>query len=377
MKRLNQIFQALLGIVALLCTALVAFGRLSWRAVKKHWKKHSKWVRYSLVTVVVLLAAGFTFLIGFSTYHQKHGRAEWNDSHLSQHIVLHSFIDCTYRIYDQSSGCYTTPRINWVSDVSPGDSLAVYASSGKRGFLNVNTGRIVIPAQYSLAWVFSEGLAAVVNEGKIGFINARNQVVIPFQYDLPVPRDPDTHYLFHQGYCTMTDASGKCGLIDTQGRWVIEPSFDEIWAPHESGYRVVVNEGKYGLIDSTAHIVYPTEYDYINVADNGTGFVLSRDGRQWQVDYAGNIVRSFMCDETNWLYYPTGQLENGEMVYELSNYLEYKIVLRYGILDRTTGEAITPAIYASINMLSPTLFEVQDADSRDWYLLDTHGNIVE
>ncbi len=34
MKRLTQIFQALLGVVALILTALIAAGRLAWRKIR-------------------------------------------------------------------------------------------------------------------------------------------------------------------------------------------------------------------------------------------------------------------------------------------------------------------------------------------------------
>ena len=47
MKRLTQIFQALLGVVALILTAIIAFGRLAWRTIRSWWKNRPKWVRYS------------------------------------------------------------------------------------------------------------------------------------------------------------------------------------------------------------------------------------------------------------------------------------------------------------------------------------------
>ena len=45
-------------------------------------------------------------------------------------------------------------------------------------------------------------------------------------------------------------------------------------------------------------------------------------------------------------------------------------------MNRFIGELVTPAIYSGINMLSNDLFEVQEYDSCDWYLLDTDGNVV-
>jgi hypothetical protein len=64
------------------------------------------------------------------------------------------------------------------------------------------------------------------------------------------------------------------------------------------------------------------------------------------------------------------------MQFVLADYVKYEIGNCYGIMNRLTGEPITPAIYSDINMLSKDLFEVQEYDSYDWYLLDTKGNIV-
>ena len=45
-------------------------------------------------------------------------------------------------------------------------------------------------------------------------------------------------------------------------------------------------------------------------------------------------------------------------------------------MNRITGKPITLALYSDINMLSKDLFEVQDPESYDWYLVDTQGNVV-
>ncbi len=81
-----------------------------------------------------------------------------------------------------------------------------------------------------------------MKNGKIGSINAKNEVVITFLFDYPDKcRMWDFGYLFHDGYCIMTNKDGDLGLIDKNGNWVIEPAYDEIWAPHESGYRIIVH----------------------------------------------------------------------------------------------------------------------------------------
>ena len=62
-----------------------------------------------------------------------------------------------------------------------------------------------------------------------------------------------------------------------------------------------------------------------------------------------------------------------------AEYVKYEIVNSYGILNRITGEPITPAIYSDItdiNMLSSELFEVQEYDRYSWYLLDANGRVI-
>ena len=377
MKRLTHIFQALLGVAALILTAFVAFGRLAWRTIRNWWKKQSKWLRCSIATILILIPVGFVALVGYALYEDAYGRDYW-DRKLSENVTLRSFSDNKWRVYNRQTCKYTTEKINWVSEASETDSLVVYALPGKRGYININTGHIIIDAEandYHKAWVFSEGLAAVMKDGKIGFINANNEIVIPFQFDYSDKcRMWDFGYLFHDGYCIMTNEDGDLGLIDTTGKWIVEPEYDEIWAPQEWGYRVIVNDEKYGILDSTCNIVYLVEYDNINILSDG--FILNKDGRKWLVDLSGNIIQPFMYDGTYYLNYPVGYNENGDIQYAFADYLKYEVADRYGIMDRITGKAITAAIYSDINMLSQEIFEVQDSESYDWYLIDTAGNIV-
>ena len=377
MKRLTQIFQALLGVVALILTAIVAFGRLAWRTIRNWWKKRSKWLRRSIATILILTPVGFVALVGYALYEDAYGRDYW-DRKLSENVTLRSFSDNKWRVYNKQTGEYTTEKINWVSEAPETDSLAVYALPGKRGYININSGHIIIDAEandYRKAWVFSDGLAAVMKDGKIGFINDQNDVVIPFQFDYTDKcRMYDFGYVFHNGYCAMTDADGNLGLIDKNGNWVVEPEYDEIWAPHKSDYRVIVKDSKHGILDSTGTIIYPAEYGYISIIPDG--FVLNKGGKKWLVDFQGNVVQPFMFDNTYYLNYPIGYNECGEIKYAFADFVKYEVMNSYGIMNRITGEPITPAIYSGINMLSKDLFEVQEYDSYDWYLLDTKGNVV-
>ena len=377
MKRLTQIFQALLGVTALILSALIAAGRLAWRTIRNWWERRSKWVRRVIATILILIPVGFVAFVGYALYEDAYGRDYW-DRKLSENVTLRSFSDNKWRVYNKQTGEYTTEKINWVSEAPETDSLAVYALPGKRGYININTGRIIIDAEandYRKAWVFSDGLAAVMKDGKIGFINEQNDVVIPFLFDYTDKcRMYDFGYVFHNSYCAMTDADGNLGLIDKNGIWVVEPEYDEIWAPHKSGYRVIVKDSKHGILDSTGAIIYPAEYGYISIIPDG--FVLNKGGKKWQVDFDGNTVQPFMFDNTYYLKYPIGYNECGDIEYAFADFAKYEVMSCYGVMNRITGEPITPAIYSDINMLSKDLFEVQEYDSYDWYLIDTKGNKI-
>ena len=311
-------------------------------------------------------------------YDELYGRCYWGDDSMSKNVCAHYFHDNKYRVYNLYTGKYTTPKLNWISDAQENDSLAVYAIRNRRGFINVINGEIIIDAEqndYRKAWVFSEGLAAVLKDDKIGFINEKNEVIIPFLYKYTEDENMYSHsYLFHNGLCAMANTEGKYGLIDKTGKWAVKPIYDEVWTPHESGYRIIVNDGKYGVLDSICNVVYPVEYDDINILSDG--FILNKEGKKWQVDLSGNIIQPFMFDGTYYLNYPVGYSENGDIQYAFADYLKYEVAGSYGIINRITGEAITPATYSDINMLSQEIFEVQDSESCDWYLIDTKGNVV-
>lgn len=105
---------------------------------------------------------------------------------------------------------------------------------GKCGYLNVNTGEIVIPAQYSKAWQSSEGLGAVLGVGnRIGFIDKDNNMAIVYE----IPYNKGLDYIFKDGYCVIFASSAHLPLNlrkrNQQERAQILPDED----PEETPYR--------------------------------------------------------------------------------------------------------------------------------------------
>ncbi|MBQ2397507.1 MAG: WG repeat-containing protein [Bacteroidales bacterium] len=378
MKVIEKFLKALFSATAMLCMFPFAMCRLLCQSMRKWWKRRSKLFRCLTKTLFIVLILGIVAMGFYDDYDYKYGRNSYYDVLLSENVKICYYRNDKYRVYNLKTKEYTTPKINWVSSVPENDSLTVYAIGNKRGFLNVKNGEIIIDVDsnnYSNAWVFSEGLAAVVRNGKIGFINAKNEIVIPFKYCYFDKYNAyDFGYLFHNDCCVITNEKGKFGLINKKGEWILNPIYDKILPLHENGYRLVVNKEKYGVIDSNNNIVYPTEYDYIDIVSNG--FVLAKEGKMWQIDFSGKVTKPFMYEMSEEILFVSGYTEDEYPIHTNSDYAKYEILGLYGILNSITGKPITPAKYSEVSILSKNIFEVQDKESGNWYLLDKNGNII-
>lgn len=104
------------------------------------------------------------------------------------------------------------------------DSVVIYNLNGKRGYYDVAARRFITGAEFSHAWIFSEGLAAVAKYDKeeyctlVGFINEEGKVVIPFQYKYVKGHD----YVFEDGFVFMPDRWGAGGEVINKAGEVVD-----------------------------------------------------------------------------------------------------------------------------------------------------------
>ena len=347
--------------------------------MKKFFKILMKSVLWS-VAVVVLIAG----VLIVRAYVQSQN-AFWTDDKLSENVFVRWYYKKhEYRICNYEEGKIVTKNLDRVVRPAEGDSLTVFFRRGLRGYLNANTGRVVIREQYRRAWIFSEGLAAVVDDsGKMGFINKDNEVILPFVY--PYNRKKMVDCLFHDGLCVMADEQGACGLINTEGRWVVEPMYDYIWSPQYGKYRIVEQGGKYGLLDENLEPLFPMVYDGLEFAGGESdGVFIVKDGIKQQVAFDGTVIQPFVVDRVGSLYClqpiePVAMSDELKTeVVLLSDYKLYWVGRHCGVMHGETGKVIIPAVYDDIDMVSPTLFEAELSDVKyGQVLLDINGNRID
>ena len=259
-------------------------------------------------------------------------------------LVAYRAQDGTVSIRNTATGLVTIKdiKLDWTAP-SRNDSLAVFCSDGKRGYYNMYTGEIAVPAQYRRAWVFSEGLAAVQRNGNIGFIDHQGNVVIDFLY--PYHGNPLSAFVFNHGHCVVANAEGKCGVIDQTGQWLIQP-----------------------------------EYDTVNAFEEYA--IVSKSGVNMQVTYDGKVLNSFVLDEIQELSYNEKErFENREGEVDYVNktvrtgLFAYRVGGRYGLMD-SNCHRLTEPLYGNIWAVNGNMFRATLLDGWSEVILNAKGEVM-
>ncbi|MCQ2334970.1 MAG: WG repeat-containing protein [Paludibacteraceae bacterium] len=265
-----------------------------------------------------------------------------HEEELSERISTVRMDDGTYNLVNTETGKTLIKDIDvdWVQ--TGRDSLAVFSQDKKRGYFNVNTGEIIIEPTYKHAWVFSEGLAGVVKDDMIGFINPQGEVVIDFRF--PYRGNSLTSFVFHDGRCVVADANQKIGAIDTLGNWIVQPNYD--------------------------HVILTKDYAVVSVTGEFNK----------QLSYDGRVILDCVIDNILDIYYDKSyiNLQTGcpsEERVASNEFFEYKVSGRSGLMN-DKGEFITKPIYTTIYGLGPHLFRAILLDGHSEVLINERGQVL-
>lgn len=253
--------------------------------------------------------------------------------------------------------------VAWVSSFKcDDDSLLCFASKGYRGYFNVNTGKVDIPAdRYKKAWVFSEGLAAVMtNDSTILFLNPEGQIALNkhFRYNSLAAA---SGYVFNNGRCPMSDYQGHIGLIDKNGIWSLLPIYDSI-RYDDSGLWIVRKNGLRGVVNMEKEITIEPQYLEVKIGEHGIE-VLRPDYTRQLLDFDGSILQDFTYTEVEELFYKTkvNSMADEDFEFAISPYKAYHTtyaspeMAHVGLLA-PDGRPVTPPLYTAIEALGNNVF---------------------
>jgi len=130
-----------------------------------------------------------------------------------------------------------------------GTDLPVWVkSNGLYGFVDISGHEIVKP-QYEYALSFGYGsYAAVVLEGKAGFIDPTGKTVIPCMYEPYFKNKAACYYRFSGNYASVKQG-GKWGVINLDNEVVIPFVYDKFLKNNNAGFQYAVRNGKKLSVD--------------------------------------------------------------------------------------------------------------------------------
>ena len=357
---------------------------------KRIFRLSTKWK----VVIVLLILVG-TFAVGYYSmifigyvYDQITSDKYFVSEEMGNGYEIRSYEDGSICIAKNGKRRAIVKDIAWVNgDVS--DSLWVVAKDDRRAFFNTNTGQLTCPFIYQKAWCYSEGVAAVLDENdRLRFIDPQGNPI--FKRSFLFNQQRDFYYQFHEGMCRMIDTTGKVGLIDKLGNWVVEPRYDSAAFVSGSGdgYWSLMRGDSLMVVDSMAHILIDlTPGQQLKLTDDGKLEI-------WQRLYPGKLYDksgALLANQTYWKIERITYFEDGSEISTgvLAYYTRYD---QCGLMS-LGGKILTAAQYDEIEAIDKNHFRAQksvdiiiddeeysyydDGSSIMYVLLNDNGELIE
>lgn len=208
-------------------------------------------------------------------------------------------------LINKKTGKKVLKNIEWIAMPLGNDSLVCFSSNKRRGYFNANDGTVIVEPKYEHAWIFSDGLAAVEEDGKIKFIDSTGKVVIEngLKYDSDCDR-----YVFHGGYLAVySDKNNKYGLMDTKGKMALPAEYDYVEISNSLVNWKVCKDGQWAVYDKNMCQVLPFIDGLVYITENSIDVTMS-DNTMRKYDFSGNLINDFYVLNVQMLEYDTDEL---------------------------------------------------------------------
>lgn len=199
------------------------------------------------ITLMVLLACNGQTTV--PTYQRVNENSRWGYMNENNEMVI------AYGLYD---------FLNEIDEAG----MILATKNGKHGYIDIQQ-NIIIPFEYDDLGVFTaHGLAPAQKNGKMGFINRKGDVVVAFIYD-------HLGYFYKSGLAiAMRD--GKQGFINEQGKEVIPLIYEDVNQSMDDEIILISKEQKWALFTNTGLQITPFKYDQIGENSYGPLFISNR-----------------------------------------------------------------------------------------------------
>ena len=347
--------------------------------------------------VMTLFALALLCCIGESVYNRWFRNQYCDDEYcyhseyVNRDIYFHNTENRKGYIYNKRTGEKLIRHIAWIAKPTDKDSLICFSNGKKRGYFSKNTGKVVIEPKYSHAWIFSDGLASVEEDGYIKFIDATGKVVI----DKKMAYIPNMEgYVFHNGYCVVdTDDGELCGLIDKTGRVVLPKEYSSISPTNDLEMWIVAKGKERSLLDKDLKTIIPLTECSMWVCDGMVDMTLA-DHTMRKYSLQGELINDFYISDVRVLEYNKEEVlyrtdkttdDEGNVVdttieaYHPAANAKMRAYVAgdgYEGLMSTDGHVVTMPLYKNIEAIGYDLYLCEVSNS-DKVIVNGKGEIVK
>lgn len=198
-------------------------------------------------------------------------------------------------------------KFDYIGNSSEWDenSWRIVSYNGKYGFID-KTNQVVVPLKYDDVYCgdkkgmymndWSEGdLMSVCLNNKWGYINRSNEIVVPILFDKVEGKYLSSRYIDPGNNRVVKD--GKYGTVNYNGDIVIPLRYDILEDDYEKELLFAKYDGKYGYIDRTNNLIIPFKYDFTSGFNKESNYaVVGLNGKYGFIDKNGEIKISLKYD---------------------------------------------------------------------------------
>jgi hypothetical protein len=263
----------------------------------------------------------------------------------------------TFGVYDENGKLVIPPIYENIYSSFQNETFCVQ-KNGKFGYINAKN-KIVIPFQYDSALPFRNGKASVEFNGKFGVIDIHHNIVIPFD-------SYSNHFIFRNGISVFSKQEGKEGLIDSTGQVIQPPLYKSIVYVESQDYYRCMSNGTF-ILDRNGKTVLTQAYERVAsirkptqdpTFDSNTKFLVSKNGKFGVIDAKENVIIDLKYD---WIT-------------EHDCILTYTYNKLHGLLSETF-EIISEPQYVAMRVNSNMWISVVDQEGKQ-YILDLNGHKI-
>ena len=223
------------------------------------------------------------------------------------------------------------PKVEFLRELSSNERIEMHCPDfGGRCLLIDQSGTAVTRKIFEGGSGFRENdkTTAIKHSGKYGLLNRNGTWLIGPTFDLAKDFTRKGHPL------ARVRINGKWGYVNVRGEWAVFPKFDRA-AAFRNGFAKVKVLKKYGFINTDGKIIVPIKYDTIYVNEFSLGLVAAEHEtkKKW----------GFINEQGNWEIAPTFSYASN---FSANGLALVKVKDKYGYINRS-GKMAFPARFES------------------------------